>query len=281
MDGNQDSFSLGKFSFRTIVDRLDMVRYAALSRAVATGRQTPKQTIGALEQLLAGIAVEFTLEDLAIERPEAEPIRLQSATYRLGLNGLDQKFASLDMSYGHGGLEGAPPDVPELAPREARIRLVFDRLPIATLLETGVAAALEYMFFGQVGAQGDVLNQLRLALSSARTEFRIEDGLFQAPKLAIGIAGVLRADARAAWGLAGDVGVSIFGLDTLIEAYRANAPKRPKGAPPSVLPTLLKQLGQVSEDGRTYVYNFSVTREGQVLVNGENAMPLIMAFFSG
>ncbi len=281
MDGNQEGFRLGKFSFTTIVDRLDMVRYAELSRAVASGRQTPEQTIAALEQLLAGVAIEFAVEDLGVDLPKTKPIRLASGNYRLGLQGLDQKLASLDMAYDHAGLEGEAPEVPELAPREARIRFAFDRLPIATLLETGFAAVLEYMFFGEVGSQGDVLNQLRLALSNARTEFRIEDGHFEAPKLTVGIAGILSADAQAIWGLAGDIGITIAGLETLIEAYRDNAPKRPKGAEGPDLPTLLKQMGQLSDDGRTYVYNFSVTREGAVMVNGEDAMALVIAFFSG
>ncbi|MDP6706866.1 MAG: hypothetical protein QF893_11030 [Alphaproteobacteria bacterium] len=281
MNGNEERFSLGKFGFRTIVDRLDMVRYAAISRAVAQGQQTPEQTIQALEQLLSGIAVEFNLEDLAVERPSQEPIRLASANYRLGLDGLDQALASLNMSYDHGGLKGTPPEVPELAPREAKIRFAFVRLPIATLLQSGVAAVLEYMFFGEVGSQGDVLNQLRMALSEARTELRIEDGRFEAPTLEIGLGGVLSADAQAVWGLAGDVGLTILGLDTLIDAYLKNGPRRPQGAPPSSLPALLKHFGKISGDGRTYIYNFQVTREGKVLVNGQDAMPLVAAFFSG
>lgn len=281
MNGNEERFSLGKFGFRTIVDRLDMVRYAAISRAVAQGQQTPEQTIQELEQLLSGIAVEFNLEDLAVDRPRQEPIRLASANYRLGLDGLDQALASLNMSYDHGGLKGTPPEVPELAPREANIRFAFVRLPLATLLQSGVAAVLEYMFLGEVGSQGDVFNQLRMALSEARTELRIEDGRFEAPTLEIGLGGVLSADAQAVWGLAGEVGLSILGLDTLIEAYLQNSPPRPKGAPPPTLPAMLKHFGKLSADGRTHIYNFQVTREGKVLVNGQDAMPLVAALFSG
>ena len=208
-------------------------------------------------------------------------MRLGAADYRLGFSGLDRQLASIDMAYQHGGLVGSPPDIPELTPRDARIRITLDRLPIETLLQVGVVAVMEYMFFGEVGAKSDVLNQLRVALSDAHSELRIDDGHFEAPKLLVTVAGILAADAQALWGLAGEVGVTIVGLDALIRAYEEKNSARGGGSRPRSFGALLRSLGQPSADGKAFVYKFEVTREGRVLVNGQDGMPLVVAFFGG
>ena len=280
-ESKQARIKLGEISFRTIVDGLDMERYASLSRAVNQGQQTPDQTMTALRQLLAGIAIEFRIADLTVGKRDGAMMRLGAADYRLGFSGLDRQLASINMAYQHGGLVGSPPDIPELTPRDARIRITLDRLPIETLLQVGVVAVMEYMFFGEVGAKSDVLNQLRVALTDAHSELRIDDGHFEAPKLLVTVAGILAADAQALWGLAGEVGVTIVGLDALIRAYEEKNSARGGGGRPRSFGVLLRSLGQPSADGKAFVYKFEVTREGRVLVNGQDGMPLVVAFFGG
>jgi hypothetical protein len=44
---------------------------------------------------------------------------------------------------------------------------------------------------------------------------------------------------------------------------------------------MLRSFGQLASDGKTYIYNFELNRQGQLLVNGRDAGPLIAAFISG
>jgi hypothetical protein len=188
------------------------------------------------------------------------------------------------MGYSHAGLQGEPPDVPELAPRDGRIHFVLENLPVETLLQTGLAAGMEYMLFGEVGQQGDVLNQLRLSLSNAGTRFLINDGHFAGPALLLTVNGALAADAQALFGLAGAVDVDVQGLDNLVALLQPEPPPAgsvPANQGPPPIGDTLRALGKVSADGKTYSYRFEVTREGQFLVNGQDATPLMMALFAG
>jgi hypothetical protein len=273
---------LGEVSFRTLVDRLDMARYAQLSRAVSAGQgQTPEQTLGQVRGLIAGFAVEVTLADLKMRMNGGPKLELAKATYRFGLGGFDKPLATIDMGFSHAGLNGAPPEVPELAPRDARIHFVLERLPVETLLQTGLAAGLEYLLFGQVAQQGDVLNQLRLSLSNAGTQFVVSNGRFEGPKLLLTVAGALAADAQALFGLSGGIDVNVQGIDNLIAALPPAGAPRPTNAGPPPLADLLRSLGQPSADGKTYSYRFEINRQGQFLVNGQDATPLMLALFSG
>lgn len=279
-DGRAGHLSLGEIGLRAEFEKLDMVRYAALSRAVSQGEQRPSQTLESIKGLLAGVKLDIFLNDLQVSRPQAGEVGLARASYRLGFLGLDRRLALLEMAWAHGGLSGQPPDVPELAPRDAKIRFVFDRLPVETLLRTGITAALEFMLFGEVGTQGDVLNELRVSLSQAQTEFRIDDGRFEGPSLLVTIAGILSADAQALWGVSGEIGTTVLGLEKLLEAYEADRPTQGNSSRPSFA-EMLRSLGQLGPDGKTYIYNFALTRQGQLLVNGQDAGPLVAAFFSG
>jgi hypothetical protein len=185
------------------------------------------------------------------------------------------------MAYTHGGLQGSPPAVPDLVPREAGIRLNLERLPVESLLQAGVTAALEYMFFGEVGAEGDVLNELRLSLTEARTELRISDGRFEGPRLLLTLAGLLSADAQALWGLSGSIDLSVRGLDALLQTLQAGAPPAPANPQRPSFADQLRAFGQLAADGQTYHYKFEVNQQGQLLINGQDAGPLFAAFFAG
>lgn len=280
-DSRAGRLALGEIGLRVEFEKLDMVRYAALSRAVSQGEQRPSQTMQAIKGLVAGVRIDVFLTDLQVARAHAGQLGLARASYRLGFRGLDRQLALVEMAWRHGGLKGQPPDVPDLAPRDAQIRFVFDRLPVETLFRTGLTAAFEFMLFGEVGTQGDVLNELRVSLSKAQTEFRIDDGRFEGPNLLLTIAGILNADAQALWGLSGEIGVTVLGLEKLIQAYESetSTPKHDPAKPS--FGQMLRSIGQLGSDGKTYIFNFEINRQGQLLVNGQDAGPLIAAFFSG
>lgn len=281
VQGQSGHLRLGEIGMGLDVDKLDMARYAALSRAVSQGEQKPDRTMQQLRRLLAGAKLKVYLRGLDIDGPDDRVFGLADGSYRLGIAGLDRKLASIEMAYAHSGLRGEPPDVPALTPRDASLRLTFDRLPVKTLLQTGITAALEYMFFGEVGEQGDVLNQLRLSLSEARTELRIADGRFAGPNLLMTVGGLLSADGQALWGLSGEVGVTVLGLDKLIAAVEAERPPVPRSPERPSFGDMMRSLGQLAADGKTYLYKFVLNRQGQFLVNGQDAAPLFAAFFGG
>lgn len=280
-DSRAGRLRLGEIGIRAEIEKLDMVGYSALSRAVSQGEQRPSQTLEAMKGLVAGVKLDIFLSNLQVMRSQAGELGLARASYSLGILGLDRRLALLEMAWMHGGLMGQPPDVPELAPRDAQIRFIFDRLPVETLLRTGITAALEFMLFGEVGTQGDVLNELRVSLSQAQSEFRIDDGRFEGPSLLVTIAGILSADAQALWGVSGEIGLTILGLDKIIQAYEAEIPAPTQNPSRPSFGDMLRSIGQLGSDDKTYVFNFVLNRQGQLLINGQDAGPLIAAFISG
>ena len=275
---NAGSFRLGELAFVVRVENLDMVRYARLSRGLASGETTPDRLLQGFGQLLSGFSVAFSFDDLVAGPTGQPPARLQRLEYGLSLSGIDRPLASLAMRYGHRGLAGQAPVVPLQVPREAGLALTLDRLPIETVVKAGVAALLEYWFFGEVASGSAVYNELRAALTEARTELRIEDGALAAPDYLIGLAGNFAADAQAILGISGQARLTVAGLNGILAQFRAGrpAPKRPEMS----LENVLRQMGRRSADGQTYAYDISVDRQGKFLINGQSAAPLMAAMFA-
>ena len=270
-------FHVGEMAIVAQVEKLDMMLYARLSRGVGSGATTADGLLRSFGRLLSGFYFSFSFGDLAAGPDEGRPARLERLEYELSLAGIDRDLASLAMRYGHRGLDGAAPMVPRHVPRDAGLTVTLDRLPIDTVLKAGVNALLEYWFFGEVASGSAVYNELRAALSEAGTELRIEDGALAAPDYLVNLAGVFAADTQALWGVSGEAGLTIAGLDAILSRFGKDAagPKTRPGGPS--LATLLRRMGRPSNDGKSMAYNITIDRRGDVLVNGESLIPLIAA----
>ncbi len=271
-------FRLGGMSLVARVENLDMTLYAHLSRGLGADQASAEGMLRSFGRLLSGFSVSFGFDDLAASPSGGRPARMKRLDYELALTGIDRDLASLAMRYGHRGLDGEAPIVPRHVPREAGLSLTLDRLPIETVVKAGLAALLEYWFFGEVASGSAVYNELRTALTAAGTELRIEDGALTAPDYLVQLAGIFAADTQALWGISGEAGLTIAGLDGILARLR-DGTAAPKPGTPS-LAALIRRLGRPSVDGKAMSYDITVNREGKILINGENSIPLIAALFA-
>ena len=271
-------FKLDGMSLVARVENLDMALYAHLSCGHGDDGRDAEDLLRSFGRLLSGFSLSFGFDDLAASPSGGRPARMKRLDYEVALSGIDRDLASLAMRYGHRGLDGEAPILPRHVPREAGLALTLDRLPIKTVVKAGLAALLEYWFFGKVASSSAVYNELRTALTAAGTELRIKDGTLTAPDYLVQLAGIFAADTRALWGISGEVGLTIAGLDGILAGLR-NGEAAPKPDTPS-LATLLRRLGRPSIDGKTMSYDITVDRAGKILVNGENSIPLIAALFA-
>lgn len=229
----------------------------------------PLNSLSELRGLLSDASVEVGIEGLDASHPDGR-FRLGDGSWRMALAKLDQPEFDLEIGYRHGGLADdrlEPTGGP--APQEAQLKLALVRAPMEALLQAGMAAGIEYMLLGQVSSAPAIAESLRKALPAAGTQLRIEDGLLRAARARLTVAGAFAADAGAALGVAGALGVSIVGLDELLAASPASAKARP----------LLAEYGQTAPDGST-VFRFELGRDGAALVNGKPLAPLLAALFA-
>ena len=269
---------LGEFVLEVTVERLDMARYAELSRRTKRGGK-PDALMRSIKGLLNGFTVRLSLKDLSGAGGMTGAFQLANANYRLSFLELDQPYGGLAMHYSHGGLGGGRGvgALDDFAPHDAALVLKLHRIPFEEVAKAGVTAALEYMFLGEVSSTGAVLQSLRQALAQARTELQIEDGRFEAAKAMLTMAGLFAADAKAALGVSGELGITITSMDNILAAHQEAMGDGKSGGAlgPFALVRMLAQMGQASADGKTRLYKIEVTRQGQVLLNGENVAQLM------
>jgi len=265
----QGEVKLAAAYIRAALGGADLGRFMRLAREGEGEGENPMNSLSGLRGLLSDVSVELGVEGLDARHPEGS-FRLGDGGWRVALSKLDQPEFDLEIGYRHGGLVDDRPDpTAALAPREAQLKLALIRAPMEALLQAGMAAGIEYMLLGQVSSGPALAESLRKALPAAGTQLRIEDGLLRMAKARMTVAGAFAADAGAALGVAGALGVGVVGLDDLLAATTVSAKARP----------LLAEYGQPAADGST-VFKFELGRDGAALVNGKPLAPLLAALLS-
>ena len=252
---------LGALSMRMVVAGPDLPALARLSRSAAG-----QSSLGSLQQmrgLFSDATLEFGLERFHIDAPQGRH-RLAEGGFRLAFAKLHQAAFDLEIGYRHVGLsaDGAQP-IHDLAPQEAELKVTILRAPMEALLQTGIAAGLEYMLLGQLNSAPALLEKLRTALPEAGTQLRIDAGLFRAAKAQATAAGAFAADAAAPFGVVGALGLSVIGMDEIVKAAT-----QPDAAPAHNALAALARRGERASDGKALLYRFELGRDGRALVNG-------------
>jgi hypothetical protein len=243
---------------------VDLVRMLRLSRG-----DDPLGPLAELRHLLSDVSIELALERLEARHPEGV-FRLSGGSWRMALSKLDQPAFDLEIGYRHDGFEDSQATpFAGLKPRDAALKLTLVRAPMEALLQTGVAAGLEYMLLGQLNSAPAMLETLRKALPAAGTQLRIENGL-RAAKAQVTATGVFAADAGAPFGVVGALGVSIVGMDEIVKAAT-----QPDAAPAHKMLAALARSGERAPDGKALLYRFELGRDGRALVNGRPLAELL------
>jgi hypothetical protein len=262
VEPGQGAARVGNLSMRMAIAGANLPGLVRLLRSAAAG-QNPFGSLQEVRSLFSDASIELGIDRVHIDAPQARH-RLAEGAFRLALAKLDQTAFDLEIGYRHAGLvaDGDEP-LHDLAPHEAELKLTLVRAPMEALLQTGIAAGLEYMLLGQLNSAPAMLESLRKALPEAGTQLRMDNGLFRAAKAQVTAAGAFAADAAAPFGVVGALGLSVMGMDEIVKAAA-----RSDAAPAHKALAALARRGERAPDGASLHYRFELGRDGQALVNG-------------
>lgn len=266
-----NTFRLGELTFGAEFTKFDMRRYADIARELEANRQQGQgQPNFDVTGLLGGVAFNFAMSDLNVVGSRNGDFQLADAHLTLAFENLDRPLSNFILDYGHGGMTSARTGVDDgLSPREFRLRTTLDRVPLASVAKRGGVMALEFALLGQVSSSAVLIEQLRQELTESGTILSIENGEFAAPKLSGDLSGALKADASTPLGVVGAFDLRLSGLAELVKSYVAGGVS---GAPePGVVKALQSFADKGVQDGEALTYRLEVRRDGQVMLNGENA----------
>ncbi len=271
-----NSFQLGELTVGAEFTKFDMERYTNIAQELESNRQQGHgQPEFDVTGLLGGVAFNFAVKDLNVVGSRNGDLQLADAHLTLAFENLDQPLSNFILDYGHGGVKSARTGVDDgLSPQEFRLRTTLDRIPLASVAKRGGVMALEYALLGQVTSSGVLFEQLRQELTQAGTILSIENGEFEAPKLSGDLSGALKADASTPLGVVGAFDLRLAGLTDLVKSYMAGDVS---GAPsPDVVKALQSFADKGVQQGDSLTYRLEVRRDGQVMLNGENAFTALM-----
>ena len=274
--GDRNTFSLGDLTIGAEFTKFDMRRYAHIASELEANRQQGQaQPDFDVTGLIGGVAFSFAMSDLNVVGSRNGDLQLADAHLTLAFENLDQPLSNFILDYGHGGAKSARTGVDDgLSPQEFRLRTTLDRIPLASVAKRGGVMALEFALLGQVSSSAVLIEQLRQELTQAGTILSIENGEFEAPKLSGDLSGALKADASTPLGVVGAFDLRLAGLTELVKSYVAGGVS---GAPsPGVVKALQSFADKGIQDGDSLTYRLEVRRDGQVMLNGENAFTALM-----
>lgn len=278
---DKGQLALGSFRMQIDFDRLDLARYAELSKKTDVAADADDLS-ARVRDMIGGLAFEIALDKLQAGNGSSETVRFDNLRYRMAFEALDQQYSRITLSYKHAGLSGSGASA--LAPHtpgEVELSLALERIPIEEVFKVGVTSGLELMLFGQVTSAPKLMGDMRQAMVDAKTELKIDKGALASKTASMAIEGGLSADATAVFGMSGAIDVSILGLDALVAAHKdAVDSKNDSLASALRIVPVLAGIAEPGVDGKAAGYHLDIKPDGQLLLNGKSIAPVIAALFA-
>ncbi len=263
-NGKKSSLRLGKAAIVLDLRRLDIAAYNKNDSQGQAGNGTLplKQILG----LSSGVGLRTEIENLVVHDPGQGTFRLGRAKYGLDLSNKNGNLLDLVLSAVHHGLSGSGSAAPEaMVPGDLDIALAIENVPSETVVNVGVAAAVEMALLGEVSSGPQVFQRLRQELSAAATVLRLKRANIKAQDYDIAMVLTLLANRSAKAGMVGGGNLRIKGLKKL------SASPRGKQFPP--LAALIKMGRPLANDGG-HLFNLAVRPDGQLTVNDAPVLSL-------
>lgn len=251
-----------------------------------------------LTTIANGFSVIYDMRDLTINFPaeskdspenEGEDPAIEQAQFKLDkgylgfkANGLREKSASLGWQLGHDGYEIRPDmGFADFEPAYSHFDIKIQSLPFEELTTLGKntlqSAASDTATLQLAGLS--LLMKIPAMLSNAGTQITLENNRFGNKHWSFKTDAQVKADISAVNSATADIKSEVTGLDFLIEkaTQRASDPGDPYQIfARRALDTLeqLKRFGRREQSGGETVYHYHIVMnpQGQILLNGENAM---------
>ncbi len=197
------------------------------------------------------------------EKPNGGTTTMDSGQIHFSFDTAENKNvnAALGLNFNNIQSDGIDKKSNNLAPENISIQLKQNNLPIA---------AFEEIFAGQSpenlkSMAPMLLLKVPAILSQAGSFLEIEKIAINNSDYDVALNAIARADIMAAFSATAKGSLKVKGMDTLIAAEQSQG---------GGMMTKIKPLGRT--EGNTDIFDFEVTKEGKVLVNGQDAMPVIM-----
>ncbi len=227
-----------------------------------------------------GGSMDLTLTNFTAYGDDGQPIAsLGKMSFGVKAN-IDKPHASFAVTYAHSALESeAIEELKTFLPHDASFGLSFERIPIEA------AAAAFFAFLVQAGPgaetapQGlakkpsavnmpDLLAGIRQSLHQAKTQVHAKAEL-KAAKAGLKLDGGLDADAEALYGISGGFDIVINGLDEIKEWVSSDPRRLPQAAMIASISDIAVSA-TTAEGERIAKYRIDMTRDGKVLINGQD-----------
>lgn len=235
------------------------------------------------------IAAQYSISGLEFSRinPETKaPQTMKIAEAFLGMDakGFFSDKVSMNLRLGHDGFEinPVPPGYEGVLPSGVNINLAFDEIPARQLAELGKNAALGAAQDPQIAGMAALsyLFKIPAILSQAGTTMSVKENYVVGDGYRFDLNGSARADINAVNNFTGEFKGVFRGMDKLIERVQAiasdpNNPEAQNAQNISMSLMAMKATGKPEQgaDGQTtYVYDFLITSQGQMLLNGQPAL---------
>lgn len=247
-----------------------------------------------ISQAADGIGTHYGISGLSISRQKAPPpatpekVEIKQAHLTFDASGLRGNRGKLSLKLGMNGLKETPlPADGELSPEFANLDILIENLPlqdITTLGKNTLQGALANPEMSKIIGMA-LLMKIPALLSQAGSTITLSDNRFGNASYEAKLDGKIAADISALTGATANIKAIIRGLDKWIALLEKQAAK-PETENPEQVQNLLKQLKfaksvareEKNADGQTlHVLEFVMSPDGQMLINGQDAKPLLTA----
>ena len=238
--------------------------------------------------LAESLGFAIAVNGLSAQNPDdvSSSLSLAEARFALVMQGLDGNRGSLAIEYEANALEAAPVPEPQahVVPHDLTLHLVFDNLPImdaATMaLNMAESATLEPEAFEDAPEAIFHFMALSLQRRMAQQEgsFQLRQFAYDSPMLDATMTGELVASDTSPAMAVGALRLEVTGLERLMRRLQAAATDGDEESLEMAQSlALIQALGVRSEGGARHLYDLTLTQDGRILLNGNDAAMLAPA----
>ncbi len=235
---------------------------------------------------------EVTFENIEVIQDKETLFKLGRFSMALAASGLEEELGQLAFKGGYENLEFNSKDATDrLVPRTLTFDTTVERFPaqkiLASAFGVGVRAAAEATTMAAMGeapsAAQMILMSLNLgedikqALMESGTELVLNNLRITSEALDVNVGGHLKADPYAVLNVFGAFSVEVRGVDELLKSPEVS----PAVAKNADALNILRKMGETGtgSDGTPVIrYRIDVTREGPILLNGEDSAKIRNSF---
>jgi hypothetical protein len=271
-DEEDTKIKLGSLTVATEVVDFDIKRVKALTSGKTDDPAAMFAVVQELPKLAAKMSSTVSISGLTVASVEEETsFTVDQVDLNFAFEDIDRPAARLALTYKHAGmsLEGLEDYVPEgFAPRRATLALAVEKLPLAKLADMATPPS------GGAQAPPPSPEAALDLLAKAGTGIRLESLAIESETAEATADGLLTVQEGAAFGVAGGFDIRLRGLEAIIKELKELSAGQPN--PVVGFVEAIRKSGHAAGGG-ALGYKLEVKPDGQVLLNGNELMPLIGA----